>query len=335
MTDPSNSIPRSLGTDTKLFGKFSFTDILFALTPGALLLLIFKTIVPSSMAIRGYHVQELGLPLAGIGILCGIILVILTPQYRKTKEWVASQLAFVTSSSTHGFIEAQSFTQVKSIHPEHDIIERTDGSLVGLLEIDPPAMALATEDEWEKKAAAFEDVLNTVIEFPVQIYSTTESFPTDEYLQQYESRLGDADVKRNPALQKLLNGYIDWYRDELSRRQMAIRDHYVIVTVTPADIQSNQSRLISFLQSLPGVGTLFGLFAMESEVEQRAEMLTILETRLRNLNNGLREIPDTEVSRVSANQGMKIIAEFWNGNEQEYRDMEKVLRTNPILRGNK
>ncbi|MFB6185758.1 MAG: hypothetical protein ABEI86_02680, partial [Halobacteriaceae archaeon] len=228
----------------------------------------------------------LGLPLAGIGIVCGVVLVTITPQYRNTKEWIASQLAFVMGSSTHGFIEAQSFTQVKSIHPEHDIIERTDGSLVGLLAIDPPAMALATEEEWEKKASAFEDVLNTVVEFPIQIYSTTESFPTDEYLQQYESRLTDPDVKRNPALQKLLNGYIDWYRDELSRRQMAIREHYVIVTVRPADVQSNHSGMISSLQSFPGVGMIFEVLSRPSDVEQRAEMVTILETRLPNLNNG-------------------------------------------------
>jgi len=331
--DPAKRIPKSLGTDAKLFGSYTMTDIGVALFPGVLVILCFQVILPTSMAVGGYRLETLTLPLAGVMILVGAIFVYLTPAYTTSADWVAAMVTFYQRSDELGHNEAKQHTQIERVYPNRGAIERTDGAFLGLVQVAPPTMALATDDEWGQKAEAFQNFLNTSVEFPIQIYSTTQAFPAEKYLAQYESRLDDPDVEANPQLEALIENYVEWYEQELDERRMTIRDHYVVVPVTPGEVQFERESLVQRLAGLPVLGVFVRAYFAPPEEERRDALFEELDDRLRRIRTGLREIDGCNAHRVDIAEATRVISEFWAGEPQDYGDMEQVLRTQTMVGG--
>ncbi|MDG5778326.1 hypothetical protein VB773_19655 [Haloarculaceae archaeon H-GB2-1] len=329
--NPAKRIPKSLGTDAKLIGSYSLTDAALALFPGVVVILLGQTFVPASLRLGGYRLQSLVMPAAVVAIVFGAVFVYLAPSYATSFEWVETILGFYTADREVPHQQATEFTQLERVYPRRDALERTDGSLVGLVQVVPPSMALATEDEWAEKAAAFEDFLNTSVTFPIQLYSTTHPFPVETYLDRYESRLTDPDVKANPQLKTLIERYLEWYREDVEARQMTIRDHYVVVSVAPQEVQFDQASLARKLAHLPVVGVFVRAVRAPQQAEQRRAMLTELDTRVRRIEQGLRDIDGCDATRVDVAEATEVLAEFWAGQELEYGDIEATLRTRPLV----
>lgn len=329
-TDPSKRIPKSLNTDANLIGSYSLADVALALFPGVIVVLCTQLLF-SSAVVAGYSIQTLTLPIAGVAILFGTILVSLTPNYSSSIDWLQMVLSFHSNETEHEHDETSAYTQVERVHPDHEAIERTDGTLVGLVQVEPPNMALATGDEWARKADAFEDFLNTVVEFPIQIYSTTQDFPVEDYLGHYEARLQDADVKANPQLRALIENYIEWYETDLEQRQMTIRDHYVIVTVAPDEVQFEHDSVIWNLAKFPVVGTLVRAWLAPSVSEQREAMFGTLSQRRSRVERGLREIEGCSTHSIPVSEAVELVASFWAGEQVSYGDTEQALRSRPMV----
>lgn len=331
--DAVKRIPKSLGTDTKLLGQYTMTDLAVALFPGVLTVLILQVALPDNVTIRGYHLDSLTLPIAGVMIALGAIFVYLTPAYTTSVDWVTSMLTFHRRSDQLGHEEAKEYTQIERVYPDRGAIERTDGAVIGMVQVIPPTMALATSEEWATKAEAFQDFLNTTVEFPIQIYSTTQPFPVDEHLAQYESRLDDPDVEANPRLEALIENYVQWYEAELEARRMTIRDHYVVVTVTPAEVQFDEATLAQKLAEVPILGLFIReLYAPRKAVE-RAALIDELDDRLSRVQSGLRSIDGCTAHRVDATEATKIVGEYWSDESQTYGQLDQVLRTRGIVGG--
>ncbi|WP_117594471.1 hypothetical protein [Haloprofundus halophilus] len=333
--DPTKRIPKSLGTDAKLFGTYTLTDLAVALFPGVLVILFTQVVLSPSTAIAGYRLQTFTLPVAGGAIALGALFVYLTPTYTTSLDWFATFIGFHRGSKELTHEDAKQYTQIERVHPDRGAIERTDGALFGLVHVTPPTMALATDAEWATKARAFEDFCNTVVEFPIQLYSTTQPFPTDEYLAQYESRLTDPDVKENPKLAALIEHYTSWYAADLDERRMTIRDHYVVVSVTPAEVRFERESLTEKLAAVPLLG-LFVRARLAPRIEaQREAMFDALDERLRRIEGGLRGIDGCRAYRVDAEEATQLICEFWAGEQRDYQDITRVLRTRPLVGGRK
>ncbi|WP_336361619.1 hypothetical protein [Haladaptatus sp. ZSTT2] len=331
--DPTKRIPKSLGTDAKLFGTYTLTDLAVALFPGVVVILLTQVLAPSSFSVFGYSIETFTLPLAAVAIAVGVIFVYLTPTYTTSLDWIGTFIGYQRSEKALTHDEAKEYTQLERVHPRAGAIERTDGTVIGMVQVDPPSMALATDDEWRQKAESFQDFLNTTVEFPIQIFSTTQAFPIEEYLGRYEARLTDPDVKANSRLGELIENYIDWYRQDLDQRRMTIRDHYLIVTVAPTDVQFERESLTQKLAALPLLG-LFVRAAFAPRVEeQREAMFDTLDERLRRVETGLRGIEGCGARRISAEDATRLIGEFWAGGSREYGDMSRVLRTRPLVGG--
>lgn len=329
--DPAKRIPHTLGTQPKLFGSYTLTDLAVALFPGVLVVLLTQVIVPSSVFIGDTPLQSVTLPIAGIAILIGGVLVSLTPAYTTSLDWILAFLGFRRSTHQLGHDEAKPHTQIERIHPQAGALERTDGAVLGMVQVTPPTMALATDREWAEKAGAFQDFCDTVLTFPIQIYSTVQPFPVEEYLAQYESRRTDPDVEANPQLAALMDEYTAWYATDLDARQMTIREHYVIVTVSPTEVQFERESVLSALASIPVLGVFIRAWLAPGRDDERAAMITELDERLRLVETGLREIDDCDAHRVPVGDATQVIAGFWAGQPQGYDDLAQVLRTRPIV----
>ncbi|AQL42128.1 hypothetical protein BV210_05110 [Halorientalis sp. IM1011] len=331
--DPSKRIPKSLNNDTKLYGRYTLQDVAVALFPGVLVILTTQVILPPSLSVWGYGVQTLTLPIAGIAILIGGIFVTLTPKYTDSLGWIENLVQFYRSARNLEHEDAASYTQVECIHPDRGAIERTDGALVGLVQVDPPNMALATDAEWAKRADSFQDFLNTVVEFPIQIHSTTREFPAEEYLSHYESRLCDQDVKENPQLQALIENYVAWYERDLEQRQMTIRDHYVVVAVRPSEVQFEQESIAQQLTGIPVIGTFVRVWLAPGRDQEREAMFEALETRRRQIEGGLREIEGCSARQVPVTDAVELLASFWAGEAVAYGTTDDVVAHQPLLGG--
>ncbi|QIO24260.1 hypothetical protein [Haloarcula sp. JP-L23] len=331
--DPAKRIPKFLGTEATLFGTYTLSDAAVGLFPGVVVILLLQVVLPESLTVGGYAIQTLTLPLAGIAILVGAVFVYLTPSYTTSIDWIATYLGSLKTPDEYDLEAAKEHTQLERIHPEHDAIERTDGAFVGLVQVDPANMALATSEEWAEQADAFSDFLNTTVEFPIQLYSTTQEFPVTEYLAHYDDRLDDPDVKANPRLAALIEAYTEWYENEVESRQMTIRDHYVVVPVTPMEVQFDSESLLQQLATLPVLGLFVTSWFAPRVADERQAMFDELDSRLRRVENGIREIEGCDASRLNAHESLGVVGNFWTQEEYATKTLEQLARRRPVISG--
>ncbi|MDT3435550.1 hypothetical protein [Haloarcula sp. 1CSR25-25] len=328
---PAKRIPKSLGTETKLLGSYTLGDIGVALLPAVAVVLLTQLVVPSSTRVAGYTIQTLLLPVAAVAACLGTVFVYVTPAYTSSLDWLVTMVRFHTTATEEPHSEALEHHQLARVYPTHDAIERRDGAVIGLVRVSPPSMALATDEEWGAMADGFQDFLNTTVTFPIQIYSTTQPFPVETYLDHYRDRLDDPDVKANPQLRTLIERYIDWYERDLAARQMTIRDHYVVVTVTPEEVQFERESVLAKVSDLPVLGVFVRAVTAPPLAVQRRELFTELDDRLSRVQSGLRDLDGCEARIVDASDATQLIGEFWAGQTLEYGDFERTLRTRPLV----
>jgi len=329
--DPEKRIPKFIGTDPTLVGNYTITDAAVALFPAVMVLLTIQMVVPASFSVAGYTAETLAIPLAIGAVAIGALFVWLTPDYTTSLEWITTYAGWLQRSTEHTFEEATQYTQLERLHSEHDAIERTDGAFVGMIQVDPPTMALATDEEWHQRANAFSSVLNSTVEFPIQLYSTTQEFPVEEYLAHYEDRLDDPDVKNNPKLARLIDAYRSWYADDVASRQMTIRDHYVIVPVTPAEVQFDRESLLQQLTRIPVIGTLISAWFAPRVLDEQQAMFEELDSRLRRLEGGLREIEGCGTTRLHGEECLAVLGRFWTNEEYAPKTLDRLTRTQPVV----
>lgn len=331
--DASKRIPKSIETGAHIIGTYTLTDLAVGALPGVAVVLATQLFIPPSLAVAGYRLTRLTLPLTLAGIAVGGVVVYLTPPHLTTVQWFGRMLGFTWRPARLPHDAAMEHTHVAALHPEHDVIERTDGTVLGLLQVTPPSMALATDHEWAATASDFQDFLNTSVEFPIQLYSTTRPFPADEYLAHYEARRSDPDVRANPQLAQLIEGYIEWYRDELDQRRMTIRDHYIIIPVTPTEVRFDSRRLTQQLTQLPVLGVFIKALLAPRRDEEQAAMFEAVDERVRLLQRGIRDIEDCDAHRVAAGEAAELLASFWCGETVTYDDATDVVTTRPVVGG--
>ncbi|AZH24796.1 hypothetical protein [Haloplanus aerogenes] len=329
--DPAKRIPKSLRTDATLLGTYTLADIVVAVLPGVIVILLLQIVVPTPVIIGGYHLQTITLPLAGSAIVCGLLFVYLTPAHLSSLEWIETVVRFARHPKRATHEDAKQYTQIERVYPRRDALERTDGALLGMVQVQPPTMALATDHEWQAKAESFQNFCNTVVDFPIQLYATTQPFPVERYLAQYDSRLEAADVRANPQLAALIRDYLSWYADELDQRRMTIRDHYIVIPVAPHEVRFERESLRQKLARLPVLGILLTTWFDSHATARQAAMFDALETRLRRVEAGIAQIDGCTATRVSAEDATQLLVDFWAGESHEYGDLRSVLRTRPLV----
>jgi hypothetical protein len=316
-SDPSKRIPKSLGTEASLFGTYTLTDLAVALSPGVAVVLLTQVVLPSSLRIGGYAPQTLTLPVAAGGIALGGLFVYVTPAYASSLEWLTMFLAYQRSETELPEESVVEQPGVRRVHRDDGVIERTDGALFGLVQVSPPTMALATEAEWARKAEAFQDFCNTTLEFPIQIFSTTQPFPVDEYLSRYETRLEDPDVRRNPQLARLIEEYIEWYEADLEERRMTIRDHYVVVPVAPHEVHFERDSLLQQFATVPLVGLFVRAWLAPSPDAQHGAMVDAVHDRTSRVTGGINAIEGCVAESVDVERATSVIGAFWGATDDE------------------
>jgi hypothetical protein len=331
--DASKRVPKSIDTGTHILGTYTLTDLAVGALPGIAVILIVQLVLPPGTTVAGYQLGALTLPLTLFAIAMGGIVVFLTPSYLTTLQWIGLISGFYQGPRRVSFGDTAAMTHIAALHPDHGVVERTDGTLLTFVQVTPPAMALATDAEWAAVAEGFQEFLNTTVDFPIQIYSTTQPFPIDDYLAHYETRRTDPDVRSNPRLARLIDEYVSWYRTELTQRRMTIRDHYIVIPVTPAEVRYDHESLVQRLTTLPIVGVFVTVFFAARYDDERAAMFDAIAERTRLVESGLREMGRCDAHHIGAAEAAELLSSFWRGEQVQYDDPEQVVSRKPLIRG--
>lgn len=306
-------IPNAIDTGTKLFGRFTMTDVAVALSPAVVISLTIQLLIPPGLTVGGVTVQSAALPLIVAGVVCGTVTVLVTPSYTDSLTWLESIWSYLTGDREQGHTDARELAQVRQIRSDLDAIERSDGALVGMVRVDPASMALATDAEWRQKAAAFENFLNTRIEFPVQFYATTCAVSTEAHLAPYRERLAAESV--SPQIAELIEGYVEWFETDVTQRAATIRDQYVVVAVPPRAVQFEPSSVLGELRALPVVGVFVDLWTSEPAAAVRERQAEELRSRLRRVEAGIQGIDDCSARRLGVDETLRVVARYWQDDD--------------------
>lgn len=311
--DPAKRIPSTLQTGTKLLGSYTLGDLGVALLPAVLVVLGMQLLVPQSATVAGFAIRAFAFPMAGVAIIGGAAVVAMAPTHTDSATWITALLSHLRRPVEQPLASSGELARVRTAHRESAAIERTDGSLIGVVEVEPATMALADDDRWATVTSDFANFLTTSVDFPIQLYSTTEPFPVEAHLDRYRTRLSDPDVASNPAFGSLITAYIDWYETDLRRRQMTLRSHYVIITVAPESVQFVEDGPLARVSSIPIFGPVVaGLIGPSRRVE-RAAMATTLASRRDRVEQGLRQLEGCGARQCGFEETVELLSSYWSG----------------------
>jgi hypothetical protein len=82
---------------------------------------------------------------------------------------------------------------------------------------------------------------------------------------------------------------------------------------------------------------VFGVFVeavlAPRRTEERAALFDTVDDRVRQLQDGLREIDGCDAQRVSAAEAAELLASFWTGDAVAYDDADRAVTTRPVVGG--
>lgn len=314
-----------------------------------------------------FDLDALVLPFTATGFLLGVAIVFAAPSHLPATTWLADVYRFYVlhprrtyaspaetadnsaeaTQRNEGGIAAyhpfaldqrtQELTNVERAWPGAGTIERTDGVVVGMLELDPANMDFAMSKDWAHLQAVGEAFANNDLDFSLTVHATTRRFPVDRLLDAIADRLDDSDVTQAPVFRELLEEYQEKRPKEITGTQQL--RYFLGVEVYPAEVYRRHQAEPSpaeRLTRIPLIGILFTPFVTRrtnlTEGELRARLFEELDRRCRTIETTLvTKVPGWSTRRVSTTELFILAMEFWNGGEHTYGSPDAVVRSSPIL----
>lgn len=306
------------------------------------------------------------LPLILVGVGVGISIVCASPGHLPASEWLHTVARFylgrqqrtfnvphtrttaaVDDAATEGGIvdytpftpdeRTQEFTSIERAWPGAGAIERSDGALVGMVELDPGNMEFAMSDDWAELQEVGSQFANDELDFPMTLHATTQPFPVDQLVDEIDDRLEDAASDEHSAERDLLTEYRDRRPEEIADTTQ-IR-YFIAVEVDPFAVYQQSQREPSpaeRLARLPLVGLAVHPFVTRreqlTEAELRGRLLDQLHERLRTVETELvASAAGWSSRRLSTVELFSLAMEFWNGTTADDSESDASMRTTSVI----
>lgn len=296
------------------------------------------------LAITPQDMIALGWIGAGIVVLLAVVILYVCPTERAPIEWMSAIGKFkrapkrLTNHAEKPEERTQTLTQIKRILPMSGAAERTDGALVGMVEVKGQDMALAEESAWNAAAEGFEKMARAV-DSTVEIYSPSRTVNPGQLISGYVGREKDDDVQRNEALQHLMVVYQEQLPKEMRNRGTAVRRFFVVISVTPKEVRRADQGALGKLAELPGIGAPIERFGLAnrgpSDEEILARQKSMLAARKRAVENAISSTEGCTTSPVDSEYFAALIREFWTGIRTKYADKPVPKHQTPVVHHNR
>lgn len=311
-------------------------------------------------------IDLLTIPLLCLGITAGVAVVFAAPTHLPAATWLrdlyryyctrprrtfhapatAAAETAATESNAGGLVNytpfapderTQDLTNIHRAWPGAGAIQREDGSMEAMLQVDPGNMDFAMSGDWARLQSAARSFANDDVQGRLTLYTTTESFPTEQLVERIDEQLDDEQTD-NPVFEGLLEEYRDRRPTELEGTQQI--QYYIGVEVAPYDVYEryqDERSPVERLTEFPVVGIIATPFVTRREqltdAELRAAMLEKLDERLRTIQTELIDgAPDWSARRLSTVELFGLAIDFWNGTDSSDGDPAAVLREHNIVR---
>ncbi|QLG28978.1 hypothetical protein HUG10_16180 [Halorarum halophilum] len=312
-------------------------------------------------------IDVLVLPLVLLGILTGVAAVVASPSHLPAGTWLGDVARYylarprvtVAAPTGHSSDEAnaarqtdggvreyspftpdertQDLTGLERAWPGAGAIEQSDGTMVGMLQLDPANMDFAMSGDWASRQAVAEKFANNDLDFPLTLHATTRPFPVEQLIDQIDDRLMDDDVAANPVFRELLEEYRERRPADLAETQQL--HYYLGVEVTPFEVynrHTDERPPAERLSRIPVLGVLVTPFVTRrerlTEGELRAELFDLLDRRCRAVETELVGATGGWSShRLDTPELYLLAMEFWNGETHEYGDAAAAVSTVPAI----
>lgn len=285
--------------------------------------------------------KVLGWGVLGVLLASSFVVVYLCPSDRDPLGWVRAILRFkrspkrLTQHADRTEERTQSLVGIERMVPIHGMARRTDGALVGLVEIEGRDMALAETSAWEAAGKGFEDMADG-LGGSFEVFSPARTVDPGRIAKGYVGRELDEDVRENPTLAALIETYQEDLPTELNRRGTAVRRFYVVVWVTESEVRRQDHGMLGKLADVPLLGGVIrrvGLARREaSDAEINARQKSILSSRKRAVRNGLAGIEDVETSEVDSEHFAAVLTEYWTGIRTDHSGKRVPNTSIPVVK---
>lgn len=353
--NPAANIPSGLEDTDRKFGKPVKDWAVLIGLPVLSTFFVYTIIEPSKLIAAGMF---------SIAALTSIAMIIAQPNHLGALEWVhnikhhfrrqttvehISETAGMeregrhintTSRAWETIDRTQEDTNIKQVHPDLNAIERSDGSLIGAIEVTGTNMALSDNHEWQHKTSNLARFYNQTVDFPIQTYITTKPFPIDEHVEKFKGRLNDKDLKENPIMDELAKSYMDSVLQDTKVRGTNKRKYYMITQITRDEIyddNTGEATVIQSLRELPVAGdiitNIIGKRSDLTEAEKQKRMGAELRKRLDKIStHGIAPLEGCKARPVSAADLTVLHREHWTNRDSRYDyEAERFLRTAPVV----
>jgi len=335
------NIPKNISDNNTLAAGYTMKDLGAIIAP-ALVLAYLGTLLPDILSF-------MFIPMIGVGVLVSAFIFLFAPGHLGPANWIESivhrttkphEITHLSMETAQQNPEEQPMTKayemnsrtqneihIERIHKQGGGVERTDGAVVGAVKVDPANMALAANREWEQIVNDWEGYLDNTVDYPIQIYSTTKTFPVEEYMSQYNSRLNDPDVKNRPVLKALIQSFTSWYSEYLGYQGTNQREFYIVIAVQEHEVHQTQKdeTAIDRLAEKPVIGRVFQRLKENQQEEYeddelKQEQLRMLNQRLGSAQQGIRRLQDCSARRITATEHAVVLKEYWGGVELNFSE---------------
>lgn len=294
-----------------------------------------------------FTLGAIGIALTVLLGTCGAVVVYATPDYLDVKQYAKTltyylkqpaginagtveEAAIETNTSLVQSYRAdpttRAFTHIERFYPEANVVERTDGHLVGAIKLEPTNMNFAEDDDWRRVTEACTQFVNQSLDYDLQLWVTTRSFPIDDYVQQLRDRQTDADVRGSPVLDAVIEETVQERPRMLEEAGTELVHYYAIVDVGPTEVinpKRGDKSALEKLGEIPILGIPFQAFAGYradlTEQRRRARMFDKVDHRLGTIESELiREIEGYDSRRVTVGEWVAMNQHFWEGIEPDF-----------------
>lgn len=353
-------IPESLGTtdtlldNAPLVGTVEVTDGFVAFGPAMSAFIISNQVFPADY-------QWMGFVVGFIVALVGLVFLLGKPNYISLSEWLRNYIEYrKRPRTTHKALQTdggystgskpitnspdtRNTTLIEQIYPEANAIERTDGAVVGMVELGGINLDTALKSRWEQASGTLANFFNTQIQYEIQFYLPMRKFDPSGQIQLYENRADSAVDEDNALLLEYLDDRRSWFYG-LSYDSY-IRECYVIVAVDKSDVLNEQmgvdsDSVFNFITEtkcgellsdafvgLRGTHTISRLTGYEMKERQLQE----LNRRLNEINSSMGSGESMATEIISADKAGILLKEYWEGVDIPKLEGENLIREKPIV----
>jgi hypothetical protein len=355
MADASRRIPDKIGGTDALFenlpviGVVETSDAILPIVFTFTVFLISEALLPSSLG-------AIAIGLFILSVILSFLALFFKPNYQSLNEWVWSTITFQLEEKeihkqirTDGGISADGTpitddedtrerTRVSRIFPAADAIERTDGTVVGVVRLTGTNLDTATPERRRTVINELSNYVNSNLEHRVQLYLPMRKFDPTEQIQRLEDRRDDDDI--DVLFDEYVQDRINWMNAVAS--EAYIREYYVVVPVSEFEVKTGAAgseQFASQLEELPAGDILrdihYAMFGARgtnlSEREVKTRQLEELQSRRREIANGMAVGSDNNTQIVEADELGVLLKEFWEGRQIRTAESENFIRRRPLV----